>query len=332
MSMQALVLKRHNGPLELTELPRPEPARGEVLVRIAASGLNPLDTKIRAGAAGHAKHPLPAVLGIDMAGVVEAVGAGVDRFKEGDQVYGMIGGVGGLQGSLAQYASVDADLLALKPSNLSMREAAALPLAFITAYSGIVDRAHLQAGQTVLVHGGAGGVGYVSVQLALALGAKVFTTVSERDRSVVEALGARPIDYRAQPVEQYVQSATDGVGFDLVVDTVGGTTLDASFAAVRHFGHVVSALGWGTHALAPLSFREATYSGVFTLHALLSGKGRAHHGEMLRVAARLAEETRLAPRLDARRFDLGTAQLAYEALADGSAQGKVVVEVSGTER
>ncbi|MGF6991708.1 NADPH2:quinone reductase [Paraburkholderia sp. GAS32] len=328
MSMQALVLRQHNGPLELTELPRPEPARGEVLVRIAASGLNPLDTKIRAGAAGHAKHPLPAVLGIDMAGVVEAVGAGVDRFKAGDQVYGMTGGVGGLQGSLAQYASVDADLLALKPSNLSMREAAALPLAFITAYSGIVDRAHLQAGQTVLVHGGAGGVGYVSVQLALALGAKVFTTVSERDRSVVEALGARPIDYRAQSVEQYVQSATDGVGFDLVVDTVGGTTLDASFVAVRHFGHVVSALGWGTHALAPLSFREATYSGVFTLHALLSGKGRAHHGEMLRVAARLAEENRLAPRLDARRFDLGTAQLAYEALADGSARGKVVVEVS----
>ena len=328
MSMQALVLRQHNGPLELTELPRPEPARGEVLVRIAASGLNPLDTKIRAGAAGHAKHPLPAVLGIDMAGVVEAVGAGVDRFKAGDQVYGMTGGVGGLQGSLAQYASVDADLLALKPSNLSMREAAALPLAFITAYSGIVDRAHLQAGQTVLVHGGAGGVGYVSVQLALALGAKVFTTVSERVRSVVEALGARPIDYRAQSVEQYVQSATDGVGFDLVVDTVGGTTLDASFVAVRHFGHVVSALGWGTHALAPLSFREATYSGVFTLHALLSGKGRAHHGEMLRVAARLAEENRLAPRLDARRFDLGTAQLAYEALADGSARGKVVVEVS----
>jgi NADPH2:quinone reductase len=222
-----------------------------------------------------AKHPLPAVLGIDMAGVVEAVGEGVGGFKAGDQVYGMTGGVGGLQGSLAQYASVDADLLALKPSNLSMREAAALPLAFITAYSGIVDRAHLQAGQTVLVHGGAGGVGYVSVQLALALGAKVFTTVSERDRSVVEALGATPIDYRAQPVAQYVQSATDGAGFDLVVDTVGGATLDASFTAVKHFGHVVSALGWGTHALAPLSFREATYSGVFTLHALLSGEGRA---------------------------------------------------------
>ncbi len=328
MSMQVLVLTQHNGPLELTELPRPVPRQGEVLVRIAASGLNPLDTKIRAGAAAHAKHPLPLVLGIDMAGVVEAVGEGVSRFKAGDEVYGMTGGVGGLQGSLAQYAAVDAELLTLKPSNLSMREAAALPLAFITAYSGIVDRARLQAGQTVLVQGGAGGVGYVSVQLARALGATVFATVSERDRGMIEALGATPIDYRAQTVEQYVASATHGAGFELVVDTVGGATLDASFAAVKHFGHVVSALGWGTHALAPLSFREATYSGVFTLHALLSGQGRAHHGEMLRVAAQLAEEGKLAPRLDPRRFDLNSAQLAYDALTDGSARGKIVVDVA----
>ena len=107
MSMQALVLNRYNGPLELTEIPRPIPATGEVLVRISASGLNPLDTKIRAGSGAHAKHPLPLVLGIDMAGVVEAVGPGVSAFKVGDEVYGMTGGVGGIQGSLAQYAAVD---------------------------------------------------------------------------------------------------------------------------------------------------------------------------------------------------------------------------------
>ncbi|MGF6770078.1 NADPH2:quinone reductase [Paraburkholderia sp. GAS199] len=328
MSMQALVLSQHNGPLELTDMPRPQPAHGEVLVRIAASGLNPLDTKIRAGAAAHARHPLPLVLGIDMAGVVEAVGEGVSAFKPGDQVYGMTGGVGGMQGSLAQFAAVDADLLALKPANLTMREAAAVPLAFITAYSGIVDRARLQSGQTVLVHGGAGGVGYLAVQLALSLGARVFTTVSEHDRAVVEALGATAIDYRAQTVEQYVAANTQGKGFDLVVDNVGGATLDASFAAVKHFGHVVSALGWGTHALAPLSFREATYSGVFTLHALLTGDGRAHHGEMLREATRLAEAGKLAPRLDARRFDLTSAEAAYEAMTSGNARGKVVVEVA----
>ncbi|SPB13907.1 quinone oxidoreductase [Caballeronia novacaledonica] len=329
-TMQALVLDRHNGPLELVEIDRPEPGPGQVLVRIAASGLNPLDTKIRAGAAAHAKHPLPLVLGIDMAGVVAAVGAGVDAFKPGDAVYGMTGGVGGIQGSLAQYACVDAALLAHKPANLSMRQAAALPLAFITSYAGIVDRAHLQAGQTVLVQGGAGGVGHVSVQLARALGGQVFATASERDHAFIHSLDATPIDYRKTSVEQYVATHTNGAGFDLVVDTVGGASLDASFAAVKHFGHVVSALGWGTHALAPLSFREASYSGVFTLHPLLTGEHRAHHGEMSYEAKQLAEAGKLSPRVDARRFDLNSAERAYEALLDGTARGKIVVDVDAT--
>jgi len=328
MSMQALVLNQYNGPLELTTLPRPEPGPGQVLVRVAASGLNPLDTKIRAGAAAHAQHPLPLVLGIDLAGTVEAVGAGITAFAPGDAVYGMTGGVGGIQGSLAQYAAVDADLLAHKPSSLSMREAAALPLAFITAYAGIVDRAHLQAGQTVLVQGGAGGVGHVAVQLARARGAKVFATASPKDHDLVKALGATPIDYRAESVEAYVATHTQGEGFDLVVDTVGGPTLDASFAAVKHFGHVVSALGWGTHALAPLSFREATYSGVFTLYPLLTGKLRAHHGEIMREATRLAESGKLRPVVDPRRFTLAQAEQAYEVVTNGTANTKVVVDIA----
>nr|WP_318289686.1 zinc-dependent alcohol dehydrogenase family protein [Paraburkholderia sp. BL8N3] len=324
--MKALVLNRYNGPLELVELSRPSPPRGEVLVRIKASAVNPLDTKIRAGAAAHAKHPLPAVLGIDLAGVVEAVGADVTAFRPGDEVYGMTGGVGGLQGSLAQFASVDADLLAVKPANLSMREAAALPLAFITSYMGIVDRARLQPGQTVLVQGGAGGVGHVSVQLARALGGEVFATASARDAATIERFGATPLD-RATPVEQYVAKHTRGEGFDLVVDTVGGAALDASFAAVKQFGHVVSALGWGTHALAPLSFREATYSGVFTLAALLTGRYRAHHGEILREATKLAERGLITPLIDPRRFDLATAGAAHEALTSGPARGKIVVDI-----
>lgn len=328
MDMQALVLTRHDGPLELTTIAIPDLSAGEVRIRIAASGLNPLDTKIRAGAAAHARHPLPLILGIDVAGVVDAVGSGVTEFSPGDEVYGMTGGVGGIPGSLAQYASVDASLLARKPVNLSMREAAALPLAFITAWCGMVDRANLQAGQTVLVQGGAGGVGHVAVQIARARGAIVFATASGRNQDVVAGFGATPIDYAAQTVEQYVAKYTDGEGFDLVVDTVGGPTLDASFQAVRHFGHVVSALGWGTHALAPLSFREASYSGIFSLHPLLSGKRRAHHGEILRQATAMAEADKLVPRLDPRRFDLDSAHLAYELLTGGTAEGKVVVDVT----
>ena len=161
-----------------------------------------------------------------------------------------------------------------------------------------------------------------------ALGGVVWATGSEHDRQVVSRLGATPIDYRKQTVEQYVESCTQGEGFDLVVDTVGGATLDASFAAVKHFGHVVSALGWGTHALAPLSFREATYSGVFTLYPLLTGKYRSHHGEILHEATRLAEAGQLAPRMDPRRFDLSSAELAYDALTNGTAAGKLVVDIS----
>ncbi len=322
---QALVVSRHDGPFQLTDVARPMPGPGQVLVRIHASGTNPLDAKIRAGAAPHARQPLPAILGLDLAGVVEEVGPDVEAFRRGDEVYGMVGGVGGLQGTLAQYAAVDARLLALKPSNLSMREAAALPLVAITAWEGLVDRAKVGSGQTVLVQGGAGGVGHVAVQLALAFGASVYATGRGTQAQFIRSLGATPIDL-GTPVDAYVAEHTGGRGFDLVYDTVGGVGLDASFAAVRRFGHVVSALGWGTHALAPLSFKGATYSGVFTLHPLLSGEGRAHHGEILREVARLVEAGKLAPRLDPRRFGLADIEAAYGALTDRTAEGKLVVD------
>jgi NADPH:quinone reductase-like Zn-dependent oxidoreductase len=297
------------------------------LVRIAASGVNPLDTKIRAGVAAHARHPFPSILGIDLAGTVVAVGPEVTAFSEGDEVYGMTGGVGGVQGSLAEYAAVDAALLARKPKNLGMRDAAALPLIFITAWEGLVDRARVRSGQNVLIHGGAGGVGHVAVQLARSVGARVFATGSAKSLAYIRGLGATPIDYGAATVEQYVAEHTGGAGFDLVYDNVGGATLDASFNAIARFGHVVSALGWGSHALAPLSFRGGTYSGVFTLLPLLTGEGRAHHGEILREATRLVEAGKLQPRLDPRRFALANVDEAHAAIENGSAKGKILVDV-----
>jgi len=326
-TMQAAILDEAKQPFRLVSVPRPVPASGEVLVRIAASGVNPLDTKIRAGVAAHARHPFPAILGIDLAGTVVAVGPEPTSFREGDEVYGMAGGVGGVQGSLAEYAAVDATVLAKKPKNLTMREAAALPLIFITAWEGLVDRAHVRAGQNVLIHGGAGGVGHVAVQLARSIGAKVFATGSAKSLSFIQQLGATPIDYSTATVEQYVAEHTSGKGFDVVYDNVGGATLDASFTAITRFGHVVSALGWGTHALAPLSFRGGSYSGVFTLLPLLTNEGRAHHGEILREATHLVEAGKLRPRLDPRRFKLSNADAAHAAIEDGSAEGKIVVEI-----
>jgi NADPH:quinone reductase-like Zn-dependent oxidoreductase len=298
------------------------------LVRIKASGVNPLDAKIRSGQAAHARQPLPAVLGMDLAGTVEALGEGVSGWLTGDEVYAMATGIGGAQGSLAEFAVVDARLLAHKPGNLSMREAAGLPLVLITAWEGLVDRARVRAGQKVLIHGGAGGVGHVAVQIARAFGAEVFATGSTAQQAIIESFGATFIDYRKSSVEDYVAEHTVGEGFDIVYDTVGGETLDASFKAARVYqGHVVSCLGWGQHSLAPLSFRGATYSGVFTLLPLLTGKGGEHHGQILREAAQLIEAGKLKPLLDPRQFTLQTAGAAHELLATGAAQGRLVVEI-----
>ncbi|MFE1755710.1 zinc-dependent alcohol dehydrogenase family protein [Streptomyces anandii] len=326
--MRALVLQQYDTPLELTEIDTPAAGPGQVLVRTAASGVNPLDVKIRTGNAAHARLVLPAVLGLDLAGVVEAVGDGVGGFSPGDEVYGLTGGVGDLQGSLAEYAAVDARLLARTPDTLTPREAAALPLVVITAWEGLVDRADVGAGDKVLVHGGAGGVGHVAIQLARARGAEVFATGSPASLATIEELGATPIDYTSTEVEEYTAAHTGGEGFDVVFDTVGGATLDASFSAVRvHTGHVVSALGWGTHSIAPLSFRGATYSGVFTLLPMLTGKGREHHGEIMAAATELADKGALKPMVDPRHFTLETVAAAHDLVESGGAKGKVVVDV-----
>lgn len=202
--MEAYTVEEPGGNFHKTNLPRPTLKPNQVLIRIKASGVNPLDTKIRAGKAAHTKQPLPAVLGLDMAGIVEEVGPDVTAFKTGDEVYGMVGGVGGLQGTLAEYIAAGADLLVRKPKNLSMRQAAALPLVVITAWEGLVDRAKVCADHTVLVHAGAGGVGHVAIQLARAYGARVFATVSAEKKQIVEDFGATPVDYRSSSVEEYV--------------------------------------------------------------------------------------------------------------------------------
>jgi NADPH:quinone reductase len=311
--MEAYIVEEPGGKFRKTYLARPTLRPNQVLVRIKASGVNPLDTKIRAGKASHAKQSLPAVLGVDMAGIVEEIGPGVTAFNRGDEVYGMVGGVGGLQGTLAEFIGVDTDLLAHKPKNLSMRQAAALPLAAITAWEALVDRVRLCAGQTVLIHAGAGGVGHVAVQLARAYRAKVFATVSPDKKNIAVSCGAIPIDYRSSSVEEYVAKMTAG-------------KLDSSFIAVKRYtGHVVRCLGWGTHSLAPLSMRGATYSGVFTLLPLITGEGRAHHGEVLAHITALVEAGKLKPLLNDHVIPMTDIATGH-ALVESGAVGKVVVE------
>lgn len=328
MTMQALQVTSENGNFVLTNFPIPKPTSGQVLVKVIASGINPLDLKIRAGQAAHAKQPLPAILGIDMAGEVVAIGPNVSGFQVSDKVYGMTGGVAGQQGSLAEYQVVDARLLAKAPDNISLRQAAAMPLVVITAWEGLVDRAKVAAGQKVLVQGGAGGVGHIVIQLAKAIGAEVYATAAGKDAEYIRSLGAVFIDYQNTSVEQYLAEQTANQGFDVVYNTTGGVSLDQAFQSVKTYtGHVVSCLGWGTHSIAPLSFKAATYSGVFTLMPLLTGQSRQHHGDILSKASVLTEQGLLKIRVDPQQFDFAHIEQAYKKVASAANAGKVVVEV-----
>lgn len=173
--MQAIAIKRHGGVdvLQTIDVDIPEAATGEVVIRVEATSVNPVDTKIRQGSEGTDGMQYPAILHMDVAGTVTQVGQGVTGFAVGDEVYGCVGGIVGMPGTLADYVAADARLLALKPASLNFAQAAALPLVAITAWEAIVDRANITLNDKVLVHGGTGGVGHIGVQLAKAQGAHV---------------------------------------------------------------------------------------------------------------------------------------------------------------
>jgi NADPH2:quinone reductase len=177
-TMNAAIAHTDGAPFQLTRLPLPTLRPGHAVIKVEGSGVNPLDTKIRAGVAAHARTTLPAILGIDLAGVIEEVADDVDDFAVGDAVYGMTGGVGDVPGSLAEYTLVDVRLIAKRPLSWSAKQAAAVPLAAITSWEGLVDRAGVSPGDTVLIHGGAGGVGHIAIQLAISRGADVYATGS----------------------------------------------------------------------------------------------------------------------------------------------------------
>jgi NADPH2:quinone reductase len=326
--MKALFTNTYESDFVTTEIEKPSPKKGEVLVKIHASGVNPIDNKIRLGLSPYASPVLPAILGTDLAGVIEEIGEGVTEFKVGDEVYGLAGGVLGLQGTLAEYTSVDADLLAKKPQNLTMKEAAGIPLVLLTAWEGLIDRAKVKKGDKVLVHAGAGGVGHMVVQLAKIFGADVYATVSAQKSDIVKGFGATPIDYKTTTVEEYVNQYTDGKGFDIIYDTVGGQSLDESFSAIRHYGQIASCYAFGTHALATGSLRSASLHGVFVLHPMIGNEGRKHHGDILKETTKLIEEGKLKPLIDPRKFTLDNAMEAHKAVSDGSSVGKIVIDIT----
>lgn len=327
--MKAMILKTYgaDSKFEATEVNTPQVKPGHVLVKIAASSVNTVDTMIRNMGKDLPLSPdTPAILGMDFAGTVEAAGEGVTNYSAGDEVYGCAGGLADLPGTLAEYIVADANLIAAKPKKLSMRESAALPLVAITAYEGLT-RAGVNAGQKVLVHGGSGGVGHVALQLAQHMGAEVYSTGGgEKQMELIEKLGATPINYKTEKVADYVAKHTDGAGFDVVYDSVGGANMLNSFEAAGLNGHVVTTVSMCELDLTLAHFKGLSLHVVFMLIPMLHNFRRQAHADILQKVAEVIDAGALKPFLDESNFALDQVGEAHARLESGQAMGKVVVE------
>ncbi|WP_026554710.1 NADP-dependent oxidoreductase [Arthrobacter sp. 35W] len=235
--MKAFVINRYKGPLEQVDVPEPVVGERDVLVQVRAAGLNQLDEKIRAGEFRQIlPYKLPLILGNDFAGVVVRVGARVQAFKPGDEVYGRPDK--DRIGTFAERIAVAEADLALKPASISFEEAGSLPLVALTAWQALVERGNLRPGRKVLIHAGAGGVGSIAIQLAKHLGARVATTASASNADFVRELGADTIiDYRSQDFEQVLS------GYDLVLDSLGGENLQKSLRVLKPGGKAIGIAG-----------------------------------------------------------------------------------------
>jgi NADPH:quinone reductase-like Zn-dependent oxidoreductase len=331
--VKALAIRRYKAPMEIMELPRPVPGPGDLLVRVRAAGINPIDYKIRDGAVKVLlPFSFPLILGTDLAGDVEAIGPGVTRFMVGDAVYSRLDN--DRIGAFAEYALVRESAAARKPARLDYAQAASLPLVGLTAWQALIEIARLQAGQKVLIHAGSGGVGTFAIQLAKHLGALVATTAGVRNHALVKSLGADVIiDYRTTRIEAVVNEQ------DVVLDTQGGDTLLRSFLAAKPGGIVVTiggrpdgkfARAWGLSL--PLVWilgflnrkvdRLAKEKSVRFQYLFMRASG-----EQLERIGALVDQGVIEPVLD-KIFSLEAAAEAISYVQSGRAVGKVVIHVA----
>ncbi len=318
--MRAILLNAFGGPesFELCEVPKPVAQAGQVLVRVHATSINPLDYQIRRGDYADLVQ-LPAITGHDVSGVVEDVGPGVTGFSPGDEVWYTPQIFDG-PGSYAEYHVAAASIVGRKPPSLSHLEAASLSLAGGTVWESLVVRAGLRVGESILIHGGAGGVGHVAIQLAKAIGARVFTTVRETNFEFAQRLGADVcIDYTQDDYVDVIMRETEGRGVEVVFDTIGGNTLSRSPDALAQLGRIVSIVdtaqpqnviqAWG---------KNASYHFVFT---------RQNRGKLDELSA-LVERGQLRPHVGAV-YALDDIPLAHTRLEspNNGIQGKIAIAI-----
>src|SRR4029077_10151099 len=310
-TMKAIRIHNYGGPevLKYEDEPRPEPQAGEVLVRVHAAGVNPIDWKVREG---HMKdfwpHKFPLILGWDVSGTVEEVGPGVSRFKIGDEVYSIPDPT--RNGAYADYIVVREPEVALKPNSLHHIRAATVPLAALTAWQSLFDAAQLQPGQRVLIQAGSGGVGHFAVQLAKWKGAYVFATASTKNQDLLRELGVdKAIDYTQQRFEDVARD------IDIVLDTIGGETQERSWSVLKKGGVLVS-------LVQPPSEEKPKERGVRA--ALL---GAQPNVAQLAEIAKIIDSGKLALIID-RILPLCEVRRAHELSKSGHTHGKIVLRIS----
>jgi len=328
--MKAIQMTAVGGPevLHLSDVPEPEPGPDQVRVRLHAAGVNPVDTKLRSRGVFFDGH-LPAILGCDGAGIVEAAGSETGTLRPGDEVWFCNGGLGGEAGNYAEATLVDESVARKKPACLNFEQAAAAPLVLITAWEALFDRAGLQAGQTVLIQGGAGGVGHVAIQLAKQAGARVCTTVgSAENADFVTGLGAdRVINYNDEEFVEAVLDWSDGLGVDAALDVIGGAVFQDTFRAMADYGNLVTLLDPGPNvAWGEARNRNLRIGFELMLTPMLKPlpEARRHHGELLDRCAALCEEGALRIEVS-RRYPLEQAGEAHRQIETGHSRGKLVL-------
>jgi len=307
--MKAVVVHEYGGPevLKYEDIPRPEPKEDELLIRVIAAGVNPVDGMVRSGMFG-GNREFPIILGGDVAGIVEKVGSKITKFKAGDPVFAYVSLNN--SGGYAQYALATERELAPKPKSLTYVEAAAVPIVAITAWQALVDKAKLSAGQIVLIHGGSGGVGSFAIQIAKARGAKVIATASTRNQDFLKELGADvAIDYTKQKFEDVSKDV------DVVLDSIGGDTLDRSYGVVKKGGIIVSLVARPKEAeLEKHGIRGAT------LNAEPDSEELAEIGKLI--------DDKKIKAIVSQTFPLSEARKAQEQVATGHTRGKIVLKIA----
>ena len=333
--MKAMLMTAAGGVevLQLREIDKPDLLSPQYIrVKLSAAGINPIDTKLRKNPVFY-PDKLPCILGCDGAGIVESVGTEVTRFKVGEEVYFFNGGLGNEIGTYAEYTVVHQDYAAFTPRHATLEEAAGLPLALITAWEALLDRGNLLEGQTVLIHGAAGGVGHLAVQIAKQAGATVLATFGTRDKAAwVTSLGAdRVFVYNDVDFATAVLDWTKGNGVDLVFDTVGGDTFCRSFACTRVYGRIVSLLQWdcSSDALKIARTRNLVLAFVLILTPTLLSMHdqRIHQRRILEEGARLIEANRLKIKIS-HTLTLEQAGQAHTMIEEGHTTGKIVLKIA----